>query len=74
MLKKLVAYDEKDPGFVYILAKTQMLCGQYDNATENAFYAHWYGSLFNSKVADEALELCGEIIEAKKMNIYDNEV
>lgn len=72
--KKLVAYDEKDPGFLYILAKTQMLCGQYDKATENAFYAHWYGSLFNSKVADEALVLCDEIVEAKKANLCGNKI
>ncbi len=67
---RLVQYDKKDPGFVFILAKTQMLCGKYDKAIENAFYAHWYGSLFDKDVADEALELCDEIITAKNINLY----
>lgn len=66
--KKLVAFDAQDPGFLYILAKTQMLCGKYDAAIDNAFYAHWYGTLFNSYVADEALKLCDEIARLKNKN------
>lgn len=66
--KKLVAFDAQDPGFLYILAKTQMLCGKYDSAIDNAFYAHWYGTLFNSYVADEALKLCDEIARLKTEN------
>lgn len=63
--RKLAEYDEKDPGFLYILAKAQMLCGLYDEAAENAIYAHWYGTLFNLHVAEEALELCNEIAETE---------
>lgn len=67
---KLVMYDETDPGFIYILAKAQLLCGCYKISLENAFFAHWYGTLFNHKVADEALDLCNEIVQAQKVCLY----